>query len=68
MNKYEELSSEIIDMVEEIVLEQHPEIKLNTKIAKESGIESPAVVCGEQYYSLEGRIAGEIKEFMRKKC
>ena len=61
MNKYEELASEIIDDVCEIVEEQHPEIKLNTKISKEAGIDNPAVICGEQYYDLELKIADLIK-------
>jgi hypothetical protein len=62
-SKYEELANEIIDRVSDVVEIQHPEINLNTKIAEESGIEDPAVICGETYYSLEGEIAERIMEF-----
>ena len=46
--------------------EQHPEIKLNTKISKEAGIENPAVICGENYYNLEQGIANKIKIWEKK--
>lgn len=66
MNKYEELANEIIDLVSDIVEEQHPELNLNTKTAKECGINSPAVICGSDYYDLEQEIAGMIKKFADK--
>lgn len=67
MDKYEEMSARIIDMVEEAMLNQHPEVKLHTKIAKESGIEDPAVVCGGDYYTLEMSIAKLLRKFKRRK-
>ena len=66
MQKYEELANIIIDYVCDIVKEQHPEINLNTEIAKESGIENPAIICGEGYYTLEQEIARIIKKFVDK--
>jgi len=66
MNKYEELANSIIDRVSDVVENQHPEINLNTKIAKESNIESPAVICGVSYYDLESEIAEQIKQFCKK--
>ena len=65
MNKYDELANEIIDDVCEIVEEQHPELNLKTKYAKESDVESPAVVVGIQYYNLEDSIANKIKKFVK---
>lgn len=67
MNKYEEIASEIIDEVCEVVEEQHPELKLNTEIAKESDVtDSPAVIVGVGYYNLESEIAEKIKKFCKK--
>jgi CheY-specific phosphatase CheX len=66
MNQFEELANEIIDEVSDVVEMQHPELKLNTKIAKEAGIESPAVICGDGYYRLEVQIAEKIKEAFGK--
>ena len=66
MDQYEELASEIIDDISDVVEAQHPEIKLKTKIAKAAGIENPAVICGEGYYSLEIQIARKLEEFFNK--
>ena len=66
MNKFEEIAALIIDDVCEVVEEQHPEIDLNTDIAKESNIEDPAVICGVPYYDLECRIADDIEKFIKK--
>jgi len=66
VNKYEELSAEIIDEVCEVVEEQHPELKLKTKYAKESDVDNPAVVVGVGYYDLEDNIANKIKKFCKK--
>ena len=66
MNDYEELASNIIDEVCDIVEMQHPEIRLNTKIAKEAEIDSPALICGGGYYSLEIHIASRLEEFFNK--
>jgi len=63
MNKYERIAARIIDRVSDVVEAQHPELNLNTEIAKESNIDSPAVICGVAYYDLEVEIAGMIKKF-----
>ena len=65
-SKSEELANDIIDYVCDVVETQHPELKLNTQIAKECEIEYPAVICGEAYYSLEGDIAGMIMKFVEE--
>ena len=66
MDKYEELANLIIDDVCEVVEQQHPELNLKTKYAKESDVEEPAVIVGVQYYDLEDSIANKIKEFVKK--
>jgi len=66
MDKYEELANRIIDDVCDIVEKQHPEINLNSKEAKECGIEEPAVIVGVDYYNLEDDIACAIKEVVNE--
>jgi hypothetical protein len=66
MNKYEELSARLIDMVCDIVDIQHPELNLNTTTAIDSGIEEPAIICGVDYYNLESEIAELIRKFTNK--
>ena len=65
VNIYEELANRIIDDVCEIAEEQHPELKLKTKYAKESDVSDPAVIVGVQYYDLEQEIADKIKRFKK---
>jgi len=64
MNKYERIASRIIDRVSDVVEAQHPELNLNTEIAKESNIDNPAVICGVAYYDLEVEVAEMIKKFL----
>jgi hypothetical protein len=68
MDKYEELAALIIDDVSEVAEAQHPEIKLSNKITREIGLDkgTEALICGEQYYSLEDNIAEQIRKFVRK--
>ena len=66
MDKYEKISMEIIDSVCEVVENQHPEIKLKTKYAKESDVEEPAVIVGIGYYNLEDSIACKLKKFVKE--
>lgn len=66
MDKFKELAGEIIDDVCEVVEEQHPEIKLHTKETKEAGIEDPAVITCEAYYSLEDELSQILKKFVKK--
>jgi len=68
MDKYLMIAGGIIDLVCEVVEEQHPEIKLHTKETKEAGIEDPAVICCEGYYALEEEIANMIKKFVKKEA
>lgn len=67
MDKYEELASQIIDEVSEIVEKQHPELNLNSETAKKDGIDNPAVIVGVDYYNLEQSIANEIKDFVKNR-
>jgi len=65
MDKFEELANIIIDEVCEVVESQHPEINLNSEEAKESDVESPALIVGVQYYDLETSIANRIRRFKK---
>jgi len=66
MDAYEEEAAEIIDDVCDSIEAQHPEIKLKTKITKEVDIDDPALICGDEYYSLEEKIAERLKTFFEK--
>ena len=59
MDKYEELASEIIDIVSELI-EKHYSIK--PKNITEDIIENPALINGTVYYDLESEIADKIKK------
>jgi len=65
MDKFEELANIIIDEVCEVVENQHPEINLNSEEAKESDVESPALIVGVQYYDLESSIADKIRRLKK---
>ena len=65
MDRFEELANIIIDEVCEVAESQHPEIKLKTKYAKESDVESPALIVGVQYYDLETSIANRIRRLKK---
>lgn len=60
MDKYEELASEIIDNVSELIEKHYPEIK--PKNITDDSIENPALINGNIYYDLETEIADKIKE------
>ena len=66
VTKYEEFMANVIDEVCDLVEDQHPELNLNSKEAKESEIDSPAVICGVPYYNLEGQLAEKLKRFVKK--
>lgn len=59
MNEYDEIAAGIIDLVLDVVHEQHPEIEQ----AEESSL-----IYGEPYYSLEEGIADIIMKKYPKKC
>ena len=65
MDEFETLANEIIDEVCEAVEEQHPEIILKTKYAKESDVEDPALIVGIKYYDLESHIAEKLKRLKK---
>ena len=65
MDDFEELANSIIDEVCEVVEIQHPEINLNSEEAKESDVESPALIVGVQYYDLETSIADKIRRLKK---
>ena len=60
MNKYEELASEIIDMISDVI-EEHYDITPKV-LTKGDDIEHPALLNGEVYYNLEDEIAEMIQK------
>lgn len=52
MYRTEEIANIIIDLVEDAVHEQHPELVIT---------EECAIVCGERYYTLEAEIASMLR-------
>lgn len=62
MDKWQELSAQIIDMVEEVIRRKHPKIELMA-----SKLEGNTLLSGEVYYTLEDEIANYIKEETKSK-
>jgi len=60
MDRYEELSSEIIDGVIDAILEHNPEIDTTAK-------EGNTLLYGEACYDLESGIANMIRSFVTKR-
>lgn len=64
MDRYEDLASEIIDDVSDLI-EEHYKIKPK-HITDDKSIEHPALINGIVYFNLEAEIAGKIKKLVKK--
>lgn len=61
MNEYDEIASEVIDLVLDMVLEQNSEIDVTEK-------EGNTLIHGESYYTLEEELADMIMKKYPKVC
>ncbi len=65
MDKYDELASDIIDIVLEKIEEIYPELKPKKEFLEET--EDASILYGEAYYSVECQISDTLKELMEFK-
>ena len=57
------MAATIIDMVSDVVEEQHPEIELRQPHNED--IEEPALITGRPYYDLEDAIADKLLDMVK---
>ena len=62
MDKFQRLANEIIDLIEEKMLENNPDVK--KLVYKKKG---NTMLYGEAYYNLEDEIAEKLREFKKPK-